>query len=154
MSKCGSTMPSMILMTSSGCWCSSAWRPWIAVPSWSAIDCTICCGVGSAAANAGTAHAAPKSIAISNNKDRFNMLHFSSCPTPCAEQKVSGLVGWRRRAGRVRRVGTARFRAAVDQELADQVLDAHRRLGKHHLVAVLQERGRATRLDANILVAQ
>src|SRR6185312_5536128 len=68
----------------------SAWRPWIAVPSWSAIDCTICCGVCSAAANAGTAHAAPKSIAISNNKDRFNM-HFSSCSAPCAGQKIQGL---------------------------------------------------------------
>ena len=44
--------------------------------------------------------------------------------------------------------------ATVDQELADQVLELHRRLRQHEFVAVLEHVRRAAGLHANVLVAQ
>src|SRR6185312_11854474 len=102
----------------------------------------------------GTVNATTSNIVASTRMDCFSMSFSSGCATASRGQIVSGSAGRRRCARGRRRIGTARFRTAVDQELADQVLDAHRRLRQHQLVAVLEERGRATRLDANILVTQ
>src|SRR5690349_14139006 len=158
MSKCGRNTSSMTAISFSLSRLSSSRWPSIAVASWSAMVCTICTGVcwvaaGAAAAvaaswaNAGAATTAANARAVA--KASLRSMEYSlgrgRRQAPPAGIRVGVLL--------LAVAGLLVAGRAIDEELADQVLQLHRGLGQDHLVAVLEHVGRAAGLDRNILAA-
>src|SRR5689334_8370539 len=148
MSKCGRNTSSITAMSFSLSFLSSSRWPAMVVSSWCAISLTTCsglCWAGTCAAaswaNTGDAATAPNAMAMAKARVR-NM-----GKTPWGSRRsvlAGGGIG-----GGVFLLG----RRAVDQELADQILELHGRLGQHHLVTVLEHLRRAAGLDRNVLGA-
>src|SRR5512146_1072262 len=144
MSKCGSTMLSIVLSRASRLFCSSSCRVSIVLPSSSTRFCTTWFGGRFAARSCGAA----ARMSTQNREYTKRM----TCPW--LPSSASGLLAFGLCGRLLASLVAALAGIAADQIFADQLLELHRTLRQHDFVAVLEHVRRAARLYGNVLVSQ